>query len=107
MGHYYPQYEISLNFINKICPKTWFHCKNKEALEKIGSDCPEANYFWHQRDDYTITSKGYPWVYPGKEAIDNSIILFPENIKDYLNISKKIHGICSDYVDKFKYQYQI
>lgn len=104
LGHYYPQYEVGLNFIDEICSKTWFHCKNKEALEKITSSCFEANYFWHQKDDYTITSKGYFWVYPGKEAIDNSVILFPEKVKEYLTISKKIYGICSDYVYRFKYE---
>jgi hypothetical protein len=103
LGHDYHQHEISLSFINEICLKTWFHCKNKEALEKIKFACSNANYFWHQTDDYTITSKGYFWVYPGKEVIDNSVILFPEDVKEYLTISKKIHGICSDYVYKFKY----
>ena len=90
--------------MNEISSKTWFHCKNKEALEKIKYITPKLNYFWHQKDDYTITSKGYFWTYPGKDAIDNSIILFPENVKEYLNISKKIYGICSDYVHKFRYQ---
>jgi hypothetical protein len=104
LGHDYPHYKVDLNFINKICLKTWFHCKNKEALEKVKFVSSDINYFWHQTDDYTITSKGYFWTYPGKEAIDNSVILFPENVKEYLNISKKIYGICSDYVHKFKYE---
>ena len=25
-----------------------------------------CHYFWHQEDDYTITSKGIIWAYPGK-----------------------------------------
>jgi hypothetical protein len=104
LGHDYAQYEIDLSFINEICFKTWFHCKNKEALEKIRCTSSEINYFWHQTDDYTITSKGYFWVYPGKEAIDNSVILFPENVKEYFNIPKKIYGICSDYIYKLKYE---
>jgi hypothetical protein len=102
LGHDYAQYEIDLSFINEICFKTWFHCKNKEALEKIRRASSEVNYFWHQTDDYTITSKGYFWVYPGKEAIDNSVILFPENVKEYFNNPKKIYGICSDYIYKLK-----
>ena len=104
LGHDYPKYEIDLNFINEICLQTWFHCKNKEALETIKSASSEVNYFWHQTDDYTITSKGYFWTYPGKEVIDNSVILFPENIKEYLSISKEVYGICSDYIHKFRYQ---
>jgi hypothetical protein len=103
-GHDYNQYEVSSNFINEICFKTWFHCKNKEALEKIRLISPEVNYFWHQGDDYTITSKGYFWVYPGREPIDNSVLLFPENTKSYLTTAKKIHGFCSDYVYNLKYK---
>lgn len=101
LGHDYPQFEVSLTFIQQISTNTWFHCKNKEALEDISNVCPEVHYFWHQTDDYTLTSKGYFWVYPGKGAIDNSIILFPEREKQLLNVSKKIYGICSDYIGNY------
>ena len=42
-------------------------------LEKI-----KSNYFWHQNDDYTITSKGYIWAYPGKKLNKNAIYVLPE-----------------------------
>lgn len=103
LGHDYPQYKINSTFIDQISPSCWFHCKNKEALENIKNISSKAHYFWHQTDDYAITSKGYFWVYPGKEVINNSIILFPENIKEYSNFSEKIYGICSDYISKYKH----
>lgn len=101
LGHDFPQYEVSSSFIDKISLKTWFHCKNKEALEKVACISSSLHYFWHQTDDYTITSKGYFWVYPGKELIDNSIVVFPEKTKGCLDTSKEIHGICSDYISMY------
>ena len=33
------------------------------------------NYFWHQEDDYTLTSEGYVWVYPGKPLIKKDLTI--------------------------------
>jgi hypothetical protein len=38
--------------------------KTYETLEMLIKT--KCHYFWHQEDDYTITSKGFIWVYPGK-----------------------------------------
>ena len=32
----------------------------------LGAD-KSLNYFWHQTDDFTLTSHGYIWTYPGKK----------------------------------------
>ena len=35
--------------------------------------------FWHENDDYALTSKNWIWAYPGKSAIGkNSYIALPE-----------------------------
>ena len=59
----------------------------------------DCHYFWHEEDDYTITSKGFIWTYPGKKLFSNSICVLPENA-NYKNINCK--GICSDFIDKYK-----
>ena len=77
--------------------KLWCHAKDAFALEKlkqIGSI-----YFWHQNDDYTITSNGYFWTYPGIKLLKNSICVLPE-IAEYKNINCK--GICSDFIINYK-----
>lgn len=33
------------------------------------------NCFWHQEDDYALTSSGYIWTYPDKLLTDKSIIV--------------------------------
>lgn len=95
LGHDLIQYEIKKDFL--LNEKIWCHAKTSEALyalEKI-----DAHYFWHQEDDYTITSKGYFWTYPGKKLLTNSICVLPEKA-NYNKIDCK--GICSDYIERYK-----
>ena len=57
------------------------------------------NYFWHQEDTVTLTSRGHIWVYPGKQPIKNSIAVMPELFNDD---TQYCLGICSDYIEKYK-----
>jgi hypothetical protein len=94
LGHDFPQYPVDNCFIEEIKNKSWFHCKNLEALNKI-SIFNNINYFWHQNDDFTLTSAGYIWSFPGRKISDRSILL-TESIDD---IGLKIcAGVCSDYI---------
>jgi hypothetical protein len=65
-------------------------------LDRIGS---RFNYFWHQKDDVTLTSKGYIWAYPGKQPLENSIAVLPELNEDNLTLAV---GVCSDYIKDYK-----
>ena len=58
-----------------------------------------AHYFWHQKDDITLTSKGYFWTFPGKKLTKNSICVLPE-----WNSLRKFNcaGVCSDFISKYK-----
>jgi len=95
LGHDCSQYKIKKEFL--LNKKVWCHAKTPEALFEL--DKINAHYFWHQEDDYTITSKGFIWTYPGKELLSLSICVLPEAAK-----YKKIQclGICSDYIEKYK-----
>ena len=95
LGHDFNQYEINKEFL--LNKKIWCHAKTNDALyalEKI-----KAHYFWHQEDDYTITSKGFFWTYPGKKLLANSICVLPEK-SNYKTI--ECQGICSDYIEKYR-----
>tara|TARA_Y200000002_G_C22363073_1_gene529935 strand:+ start:166 stop:600 length:435 start_codon:yes stop_codon:yes gene_type:complete len=94
LGHDEPIYEIKQDFLENNL--LWCHAKNYEALEKLKNT--KAHFFWHQEDDYTITSKGFVWVYPGKPLIENSICVLPE--KHNLDYSK-CYGICTDNISEF------
>ena len=80
LGHDFNQFEIDKKFL--LNSKIWCHAKTNEAL--IALDQIKAHYFWHQEDDYTITSKGYIWTYPGKKILPKSICIF----WIYLNLLK-------------------
>lgn len=95
LGHDYPQYEIDKNFL--LNDKIWCHAKTDEALFELKKI--NAHYFWHQEDDYTITSKGFIWTYPGKKLFSKSICVLPE-IASYKTID--CLGICSDFIGKYK-----
>ena len=95
LGHDDPKFKIERNFLEK--KQFWCHAKNIEALYEMSK--MNCHYFWHQEDDYTITSKGIIWAYPGKKLTNNSICVLPELF------SKHIYdclGICSDYIQKYK-----
>ena len=96
LGHDRPQYPIDNSFIEEIKTNTWFHCKNLNALNRI-SEFENINYFWHQNDDFTLTSNGYIWTYPGKLVSERCILvqLNVPNLKDYDILPA---GICSDYM---------
>jgi hypothetical protein len=99
LGHDGPQYKIDSPFNLFDNSKVWWHCKNFAALEKMqGTD---LNYFWHQEDDHTLTSKGFIWTYPGKEIGINNIIVMPETVMNLDEIKKlKCFAICSDLVQR-------
>ncbi len=99
-GHDEPQYETNIEFICRDYQKLWFHAKNKEVLRSL-LRFDFLNVFWHQNDDYTITSKGYIWVFPGKDLVQGSICVMPETIEKVQNLSM-CFGICSDYIEKYR-----
>jgi hypothetical protein len=99
LGHDNPQYGISFRWFKDRLNKLWIHCKNIEAVELFSKSEYPFNFFWHQKDTLTLTSKGYIWVYPGKQPIKNSIAVLPEINND--NTSQCL-GICSDYIQNYK-----
>lgn len=106
LGHDDPQYVITPYWLAQNMDKLWFHCKNIEALYHFSEKTGGFNYFWHQEDDFTLTSKNYIWTYPGKTYTSKSIIVMPEcntSVKMFDNLRVlNCYGICSDYVGKLK-----
>lgn len=102
LGHDKPEYDFSFDLISNFHTKLWLHCKNIEALTQFNLIDPlgsQLNYFWHEKDTVTLTSKNYIWAYPGKQPIKNSIAVMPELNND--NLSQCV-GVCSDYIQNYK-----
>lgn len=99
LGHDKPQYKVNQKWFQDRKEKLWIHCKNTEAIIYFSLLTTQYNYFWHQEDAVTLTSKNFIWAYPGKQPIKNSVAVMPELYKD--NIDTCI-GICSDYIKNYK-----
>ena len=97
LGHVYPQYKIDICWLYKRISSIWIHCKNHESIHYLYDT--NFNYFWHNEDDITITSKGFIWSHPKIKPIHNSISVLPE-INGY--DTSMCLGICSDYVELYK-----
>ena len=95
LGHDIPTYKVDIKYLQDY--RLWCHAKNIEAIEEMKRY--DIHYFWHQKDDMTITSKGFIWAYPGKQPIKESIAVLPEIYND--DISHCI-GICSDIIGSYK-----
>lgn len=103
LGHDKPQYEIALNWLTRRSNHLWVHCKDIKTIEELKHleetlGYKELNYFYHQTDDVTITSKGYIWAFPGKQPLKYSIAVQPERYDDDVS---KCYGVCSDFISKF------
>jgi len=95
LGHDNPENEITLNWLDMYKQSLWIHCKNFEALNFFKNLDSTFNYFWHQKDDFTLTSKGYIWTYPEQKYDKNSVIVKLDN---KLPKNLVFHGVCTDFV---------
>jgi hypothetical protein len=92
LGHDGPQYTTTLEFISH--PEFYIHAKNLEALASLTST--DLHYFWHQEDDFTLTSKNFIWTYPGKRVTTRSIIVCQTKEDVELYLKTNAYGICAD-----------
>lgn len=102
LGHDEPQYLVNWFWLSKYRDKLWIHCKNIESLYEFSSGTSGFNYFWHQTDDFTLTSQNYIWTFPGKSYTPQSVIVMPETSTGRTKLSDlkvyNCYGICSDYI---------
>ena len=106
LGHDFPQFKVDLEWLKMRVENLWLHCKNIESViyfskydTIFGSAIPSFNFFWHETDKITLTSKGAIWAYPGNQPISGSIAVMPELNDDDLS---DCLGICSDYILNYR-----
>ena len=104
LGHDEPQYSVTWWWLAGRSEHLWIHCKDITTLHTFTNATSGYNYFWHQEDDFTLTSKQYIWTYPGKPYTSKSVIVMPEWNEpnwDTLRVTN-CYGICTDYVEKLR-----
>jgi hypothetical protein len=103
LGHDNPDYEVDEDWLRHS--NLWIHIKNAETLIWFYR-CKswKYNYFWHEEDQYTLTSKGFVWTHPKSQLISTSIMVMPEYVDSTLNnaVQAKCFAICSDFVEIIK-----
>jgi len=100
LGHDAPTYPVNPEFLEKL--GLWIHAKNLAALRWLTST--SLIYFWHQEDNFTLTSNNFIWTFPEMQLTQRSIRLMPEWKDPDLVTTKNdtCYAICSDYVEKIK-----
>lgn len=112
LGHDEIQEEIDLNFLFIYHDKLWIHCKTIETLQYLrfchtdrviqSQYSKYLNFFFHDRDFATLTSRNYIWIHPlaignfNSYAYVDSIIVLPENGNMKYEEITKFYGACTD-----------
>ena len=106
LGHDEDQYEVDIHWLLDRAENLWCHAKNIDALHDL-IHYPKLNVFWHQEDDYTLTTHNYIWTYPGceiKQFTYKQVILLFDWTYDDIKIPHG--GICSDEIILYKNKYE-
>jgi hypothetical protein len=99
LGHDSPSIKIEESFLQK--PGLWCHAKSLESLVKLTQ--LKVHCFFHQNDDYTLTSQGIVWGHVKALPPVGGIHVMPETSqKDF----SKCLGICSDFVVPLKTKFE-
>ena len=102
LGHDVPSLEISIDFLLEYKDMLGVHCKNLQALEFMNNN-KVFNFFWHENDQYTLTSKNYIWTYPNIVSGENSIVVsLGSNIPNGNYV-----GICSDNIEVIRQELSV
>ena len=106
LGHDKPLYEVPYSFILK--KGLWIHCKNIEALYELSQrqhDSTYPNFFWHQEDDYCLTSHGYVWTHVKTDPSTfshRSIVMVDDYSKYGYDELICVAGVCTKNAEFFK-----
>lgn len=97
LGHDYPQYPIPQDFLIDNRKLLWIHCKDRLSLNYLNSELNiiNLNYFWNDKDDYSLTSQKYIWTNIDRNITQNSVIV---DLRPQPCYNINCFGICVDYL---------
>jgi len=104
MGHDHGEHKLSIEWLEERREHLYIHAKDLATYTYFLSR-DGWTVFWHQADDYTLTSSGYIWAYPGSSLNEKTICVMPENVLYSKQDLEKCAGICSDHVREYKQEY--
>jgi len=95
LGHDIKQEYFDVLTFEQAKGKLWIHCKDTKTLGFCISNLVNWNYFFHEEDAATLTSKGYAWLHPNSKSAEFGILVWPEKIDFDIT---PYQGVCSDFV---------
>ena len=95
LGHDSPENNVSIDWLNYRKNKLWVHSKNVDSLEYLYNT--DLNFFWHDLDKTTITSKNFFWSQPNIYLKNGVTVEL-----NYKKINYEVLGICTDYPILYK-----
>jgi hypothetical protein len=100
-GHDGPVNVIPKSFIIKNKNHIWIHAKTGKALQLALDN--KLKCFYHNVDDFTLTSNGFIWRYPRNDLpiSRDMVVVLPEmNSTENSNLEQMLHlarGVCTDF----------
>lgn len=103
LGHDFGAHHIDYEWLHNRKERLWIHAKNFAALRFLKDS--DFNYFFHDDDDFTLTSKCNIWAHPRVSAQEvNGAVYVNQGWRDDIFLKGVIAGrplgICSDYVTR-------
>ena len=107
LGHDKPITVVKIGWLESLSDKLWIHCKNVDAAVELSKSRSSLNFFIHDQDSATLTSRGIIWTKPGSELLYKCIDVMPEtqilSLEEYGDIRGTAHyGVCTDYAELIK-----
>jgi hypothetical protein len=99
LGQHWPATEVPRSFFER--PEIWTHAKNLVGYVSLYNN-PKVHVFWHNKDDFAITSKGIKWARNYIETSDGIMSIAEDNQTMKGRINGKLTqplGICCDSFD--------
>ena len=103
LGHDTPDTLVKLSFLQN--KNIWCHAKNIEALFYLLEN--KVHVFWHQNDDFTLTSNNFLWTFPGNTLTKKSICVLPEKTKYIESELRNCAGVCTDFPLRYLHDLQL
>lgn len=96
LGHDFPETKIPYSFLESYSNRLWIHCKHLDSLIQLKDT---FNCFYHDKDLYTITSRGVVWGNINSPCHPFVVQVMPEKSGTF---STNSYAICTDYPIRYK-----
>lgn len=99
LGHDTADHRISARWIHERKDSLWIHVKEYGALVWLMDYCPQAKFFCHEADRYTLVSNRWIWSHDlSNQMTDRCVIplLTKDSVWDYKGVG--FGAVCSDYI---------